>query len=245
MAVYMCAGCGRPRTDDDHGYVTIEGPRYDAICEDCAGDYEAHGFQSCGQHFWREDDPPVCPVCHKPAEELEEAALASVRAEWPAMDDRVAQSYDALEGLEDLQQYHARHGTPSLLILTQHSPEIAFHMALMLAPRIAGKRIVEIGAGVGYLAFELAKHAASVVAIEVDPAWSWCFVRGLYRHKPANLTWIFGTAESVADIIRADVAIICTRSGVPDMRTVALRMAPEVIMPFQDDESAFPAHQEL
>ena len=146
--------------------------------------------------------------------------------------------YEALEGREDLAIYHDRHGTASLLILTQHSPQIAREtVRLLLASDIEGKRVVEIGAGVGFLAIEMAKVAESVVAIEADPAWSWIFTKSLYRHKPANLTWVFGAAESVAEWVRADVAVVMTNSGIDAMRAVALQMAPHVIMPLQD----FPA----
>ena len=139
--------------------------------------------------------------------------------------------YDALEGFEDLEKYHREHGTASLLILTQFNGPIAVETARLLGPDIDGKRVVEIGAGVGFLACEMAKRAASVIAIESDPAWTWVFTKSLYRHKPPNLTWIFGAAESVADFIQADVAVICTRSGQEAMKTVAGRMAPKVIFP--------------
>ena len=149
-------------------------------------------------------------------------------------EDLITMVYDSMEGVEDLLDYHARHGTPSLLVLTQHSPEIAMETARLLGPEIDGKRVIEIGAGVGFLAIEMAQRAASVIAIETDPAWSWIFTRSLYDHKPPNLTWIFGTAESVADVIRGDVAIVVTRSGHAGMRAVAERMAPRVIFPLDD-----------
>ena len=142
-------------------------------------------------------------------------------------------AYDTLEGAEDLLAYHARHGTPSLLILTQHSPQIAVETARLLSSELLGKRVIEIGAGVGFLAIEMAHYAKEVFAIEVDPAWSWIFTRSLYAHKPPNLTWIFGTAESVADILRGDVVVILTRSGAEELRSIAARMAPRVIMPLQ------------
>jgi len=147
--------------------------------------------------------------------------------------------YEALEGSEDLQEYHRIHGTPSLLILTQLHPTIAKESARLLAPEIEGKRVIEIGAGVGFLAMEMAEIADSVVAIESDPAWSWVFTHHLYRHKPPNLTWIFGAAESVADQIHGDIAVIFTRSGVNEMIEVAAKMAPRVICPLQGlDEKA-------
>ncbi len=154
------------------------------------------------------------------------------------MDDEagtlIDMAYDALEGAEDLMRYHQRHGTPSLLILTQCSPDVARETARLIGPAIDGKRVIEIGAGVGFLAIEMAKRAASVIAIEADPAWSWIFTHSLYSHKPKNLTWIFGSAETVAPFLSAEVVVIFTRSGVDAMRALGYRMAPVVVMPFQE-----------
>lgn len=143
--------------------------------------------------------------------------------------------YDVMDGDEDLMRYHAEHGTPSLLILTQFNQECAAETVKVMADDIRDKRVIEIGAGIGFLAIEMAKIAKSVFAIEVDPAWSWTFTHSLYRHKPKNLTWVFGTAESVADWLNGDVAVICTRSGVEQMRDIAYRMAPKVLMPLLDE----------
>lgn len=148
----------------------------------------------------------------------------------------IEMAYDALEGLEDLMKYHQRHGTPSLLVLTQHSPQIAQETARMLKPDIEGKVVIEIGAGVGFLAIEMARFAKQVYAIEVDPAWSWIFVHSLYAHKPANLTWIFGTTESVIDWLKGDIAIILTNSGIEEMKLLGNKMATKVIMPLQGKE---------
>ena len=150
------------------------------------------------------------------------------------LDTLIEMAYDALEGADDLMKYHQRHGTPSLLILTQHSPEVAQQMARLLEEKIRDKVVIEIGAGVGFLAIELAKKAKQVFAIEVDPAWSWIFTRSLYAHKPTNLTWIFGTAESVLPFLKGDIALVVTRSGVDDLRKIAQKFAPEVFCPFQD-----------
>ena len=143
-------------------------------------------------------------------------------------------AYDALEGVEDLMRYHKRHGTPSLLILTQVMPEIAKESARMMADDIKGKIVIEIGAGVGFLAIEMAKLAKQVFAIEVDPAWSWIFNHSLYAHKPKNLTWIFGSAETCLPWLKGDVAVIFTRSGILEMRTLAKQFAPKVIMPLHE-----------
>lgn len=143
-------------------------------------------------------------------------------------------AYECLEGCEDLLKYHERHGTPSMLILTQHCPDVAQRTAALLRDRIEGKNVIEIGAGVGFLAVEMARYAKSVVAIEADPAWSWVFTRSLYRHKPTNLTWIFGSAEHMIGTITGDVAVILTHSGIEEMRQIGLAFAPDVLMPLQE-----------
>ncbi len=151
--------------------------------------------------------------------------------------DLVDMAYDALEGCEDLLAYHERHGTASLLILTQFNPRVATESARMICDQYhltQKTNVVEIGAGVGFLAIELAKRCRSVIAIESDPAWSWIFTRSLYRHKPPNLTWIFGTAESMVGTIMADAAVIFTRSGVKEMRALGEAFAPLVIMPLHE-----------
>ena len=145
-------------------------------------------------------------------------SLSTIEEE--ATSDRIDFAYSDLEGVEDLIAYHARHGTPSIQILTQHNPHAARETGDKLAEWIRGKDVIEIGAGVGFLALELARHAKSVIAIESDPAWSWVFTRSLYRHKPKNLTWIFGSAETVAGQIRGDICLILTRSGPEQMREI-------------------------
>jgi tRNA G37 N-methylase Trm5 len=143
-------------------------------------------------------------------------------------------TYDALEGFEDLAEYHQRHGTPSILILTQFNPEIAARTANLIKDDILGKTVIEIGAGVGYLSIEIARYAKSVVAFEIDPSWSWIFTKALYRHKPTNLTWIFGDARNFIGKIHADVSIVLTHSGIREMKKIANQMADKTIMPFQD-----------
>lgn len=137
--------------------------------------------------------------------------------------------YEAQEGSVSLEEYHARHMTSSLGVLTVLSEYDARQIVKPLRRDILGKTVVEIGAGVGYCALMLARYATKVYAIESDPAWSWMFTHHLYERKPSHLTWIFGRAEEVADSLRADVAIIVTRSGHAEMQAVARRMAPRVI----------------
>jgi tRNA G37 N-methylase Trm5 len=142
--------------------------------------------------------------------------------------DLLGTYYNALEGNPTLHAYHERHGTESALILTNHSDEHASLVADFLRERVAGKVVVEVGAGIGILAMYVALDAAKVYAIEVDPAWSSVFVWQLYKQKPKNLCFIFGDANE-APPIKADVAFFCTHSGHKSLREAASRFAPVVI----------------
>lgn len=141
----------------------------------------------------------------------------------------VTRVYMDLDGAAPIREYHDRHGTESLQILTVLDGHEAARIVKRLRARIYGKLVVEVGAGVGILACEMAAHARHVYAIEADPAWSWVFTKHLYERKPVNLTWIFGRAEDVADWLKADVAVIVTRSGHAAMQAAARRLAPVVI----------------
>lgn len=138
------------------------------------------------------------------------------------------QCYEAMDGNPAVEAYHTRHGTESAGILTSYDDEHAGLVADYLRERVAGKVVVEIGAGIGLLACHVAHDARRVYAIEVDPCWAASFVWCLYNQKPANLTFIFGAAEQ-APPIAADVAFFCTHSGRESMYRAATKFAPEVI----------------
>lgn len=148
--------------------------------------------------------------------------------------DSIEETYEALEGDEDVEAYMERHGVDSCLILTIGSRDDALAILDRIRPEVEGKHVVEIGAGVGLLAIELARVAKSVIAFENDPAWSWNFVTHLYREKPPNLTWVFGNASDFVGRNKVDVAIICTRSDIEAMREIGLKLADKVIMVYQD-----------
>jgi predicted RNA methylase len=145
-------------------------------------------------------------------------------------EEEIERIYERNEGSESVEDYHSRHEIASLAILTITSPYAATREVDRFASRIRGKTVVEVGAGVGFLSIEMARFAKRVYAIEADPAWAWVFTECLYQKKPTNLTYVFGTAESVADIFRGDVAVIFTRSGFEAMIKVAERMCPEIII---------------
>ncbi len=137
--------------------------------------------------------------------------------------------YETMDGSEAAMQYHDSHGVNSLLILTIDNYYTALMEIEKFWPRIKGKVVVEIGAGVGMLAIQMAKFAKQVYAIEADPAWSWVFTQFLYGVKPPNLTYIFGAAQSMVGLIQADVAVVYTRSDIPGMLELAGEFASEVI----------------
>lgn len=145
----------------------------------------------------------------------------------------IERAYESLEGSEAVEAYHRRHCTDSACILTVYDDEVAHGLAEYLRPRIEGKVVVEVGAGIGLLACHLAGIARRVYAIETDPMWSSCFVAALYRMKPPNLTFIFGRAEDAPPLL-ADVALFCTHSGIPALWQAASRFAPVVIDVYED-----------
>lgn len=158
-------------------------------------------------------------------QEIIEAQLASD----PELSAGIDAVYAALEDRMSVEEFHRRHMTQSLGILTVTNPATARRIVKPLRARLLNKTVVEVGAGVGFLALEIARYSPRVFAIESDPGWSWLFTQFLYDKKPSHLTWIFGRAEEVSSWLRADVAIIATRSGHDAMRRVAGWMAKEVI----------------
>lgn len=104
---------------------------------------------------------------------------------------------------------------------------------------LADMTIVEIGAGIGWLAVDLARVARRVFAIEADPLFSQAFGRKLYEEKSSNLTWIFGTAtpEMATWIPKADLVVIVTGSDDERLRKLGehfAKMYGDVVMPWQD-----------
>lgn len=156
--------------------------------------------------------------------------------------EMVERYYEAMEGSERLSAYHERHGTQSAGILTVLDDERAELISEWLRPRIEGKVVVEIGAGIGLFACHLAMVARKVYAIEVDPNWTSCFLAALYDRKPPNLTFIFGAAEQ-APPFSADVAVFCTHSGHAAMYAAGARFAPEVIDVYAEILKMSPAQQ--
>lgn len=139
--------------------------------------------------------------------------------------------YRDVDGFEAAEEFHRRHMTPSCGVITVYNKQAVSKIMNQIAEQIEGKTVIEIGAGVGMLAIAMANIADKVYAIESDPAWSWAFTKILYDIKPPNLTFIFGKAESVIKWLKGDVAVVVTRSGTTELRALASKFAPVVIMP--------------
>ncbi len=147
-------------------------------------------------------------------------------SETEAMLDMV---YETMEGSEVAEAYSRRHGITSAAILTVFNDEMADGIAAVLRPRIEGKTVIEIGGGIGILAFHMAQYAKQVWCIEANPMWAWSFAEILLKQKPKNVSYLFGAADEFAGTIRGDVALFCTHSGVDAMRATAAMFAPVVI----------------
>jgi len=75
-------------------------------------------------------------------------------------------------------------------------------------PLVAGKRVIDLGCGEGYGSFLLARTAASVVGLDIDPA-AIGHARGRYGYLQKNLSFIKGsmTAVPVPETEHFDVAV--------------------------------------
>jgi hypothetical protein len=147
--------------------------------------------------------------------------------------EALASYYETMSDSAPVETYHERHGTESALILTVFDDVTASMVADVLRTHVAGKVVVEIGAGIGLLACHVATMARKVYAIDVDPAWTSSFLACLWDKKPRNLTFIFGDAEQ-APPFSADVAYFCTHSGHDSLRRAGQRFAPVVIDVYRD-----------
>lgn len=137
--------------------------------------------------------------------------------------------YNAHEGSEPALAYARRHGICSQAVLTVTDDETAHAIACSLAPRIEGKTVIEIGGGIGLLAMHLGDIAKRVYCIEANPVWASSFIAAMIDHKPKNVSYLFGAADEFAGLIRGDVALFCTHSGVNSMKAAAGLFAPVVI----------------
>lgn len=148
--------------------------------------------------------------------------------------DCLAATCEAMDGSEDAMEYSRRHGIDSAAILTVYDDETAGLIALSLREKIEGKTVVEIGGGIGLLAFHLGVYAKRVYCIEANPMWAWTFAMLLLKNKPVNVSYLFGSAQEFVGKIAGDVALFCTHSDAAGMKIVGRGFAPEVIDVYED-----------
>jgi len=130
-----------------------------------------------------------------------------------------------------IEKYHGKyHENKYMLVLTIYNEEIAKEEVEKIRDKIEGKVVVEIGAGIGLLALEMAKYAKKVYAFELDPAWSWIFVKKYLYHKPDNLFFIFGDAREFTDKIKPDIVVIYTCSAFKYFLQIAREFSPKIIL---------------
>jgi 2-polyprenyl-3-methyl-5-hydroxy-6-metoxy-1,4-benzoquinol methylase len=141
--------------------------------------------------------------------------------------------------------YAERHHIRSAPNLTVVEGEMANLICERLAPRIAGKTIVEIGDGIGILSLAMALVAKRVYCIEANPTWAATWTEILLERKPKNLNYLFGAADEFLGCIRGDVAIICTHPDVQSLKLVGQQFAPHVVDVYgeliEENPSAFDA----
>lgn len=127
-------------------------------------------------------------------------------------------------------KYHDQFKGNYELILTIFNQEVAKAEVESFKDAIRDKTVVEIGAGIGLLSLEMAKYAKTVYAFELDPAWSWIFIKRYLYNKPDNLHFIFGDAEQFKDLIKSDVVVIYACQDIDHFLEIAEGFDPEIII---------------
>jgi len=147
----------------------------------------------------------------------------------PTIQRMLDEVYNLMKGSEASREYSERHNINSAAILTVIDDDSAAAIVDLLEDRIAGRVVVEIGAGIGLLGLHMGHVAKRVYCIEANPMWSWTFANLLLEQKPKNVSYLFGAADEFLGTVRGDVAVFCTHSDVKGMGLVAAQFAPTVI----------------
>lgn len=81
-----------------------------------------------------------------------------------SMNDLLDRVYTEFEGSQLMEAYSRRHGVRAASVLTVTTDEHAQLITRWLTPRVKGKTVIEIGAGLGLLALHLGTVAKRVYA---------------------------------------------------------------------------------
>jgi hypothetical protein len=153
----------------------------------------------------------------------------------------LSEVYEIMEMSEAYSGFAERHNIRSAPIITVIHDGTAESICEILAPRIAGKTVVEIGGGIGLLSLAMASVAKRVFCIEANPTWAAAWTQILVEKKPRNMSYLFGAADEFVGFVRADVAVVCTHSDVEGMKLLGSQFAPEVIDVYGEMIDANPA----
>jgi hypothetical protein len=137
--------------------------------------------------------------------------------------------------------FEERHNIRSTPILSVVQDDTAKSICQLLAPRITGKTVVEVGGGVGLLSLAMASVAKRVYCIEANPTWAAAWTQILIEEKPRNMSFLFGAADEFVGCIRGDVAVVCTHSDVEGMKLLGGQFAPDVVDVYGEMIDANPA----
>ena len=118
-------------------------------------------------------------------------------------------------------------------ILTFTDWRDASRVAGKLKDLVEGRKVIEVGAGVGLLAAELGKYADLVLAVELDPLWAYGYFRYVYpvvlREKRPVL-YMVGDAFIMGEIgARFDVGIYAGKSKAGEFTRLLSGIAGTVV----------------
>jgi hypothetical protein len=153
----------------------------------------------------------------------------------------LSEVYEIMAMSEAYSAFAERHNIRSAPNLTVIGDEMAELVCRHLAPRIAGRTVVEIGGGIGLLSLAMASVAKRVFCIEANPIWAAAWTQILLEKKPRNLNYLFGAADEFVGCIRGEVAVVCTHSDVQNLKLVAQQFGPKVIDVYGELIEANPA----
>ncbi len=99
---------------------------------------------------------------------------------------------------------------------------------------IMGKRVVELGAGVGLLAYEMSKYAELVVAVEHDPLWARVYLKHVYPRvlrEKLPLLYVIGDARYLEHLnTRFNTAVVYSYSALDMFLDLANKLSSKTIL---------------
>lgn len=145
-------------------------------------------------------------------------------------ENKIESIYDWAHDPNNMSKIENCHSGDYSLILTNYNKEKVEKEVSKYKFYLNGKDVIEIGAGIGLLAIEVAKFAKYVYAFELDPAWSWIFVTENFYDKPDNMSFIFGDVRDFAYVLNVDLVIIYAYASKKYFTNIAKIFASSIIL---------------